>query len=167
MKKRFPIVLIALCIGALCVYAYQSAQPSAPDNTPELSTPKPIDHTAKTLSACLNMLGMSDADAEKVLGGGTAIHSQSGQFLLGRVYSAKVFAETAKISTLYDGDGKLSKVEIQLNETDKSLYEPQITALYGEPLSRDDESGTVTWFTDRGTLVLMQKESRCVLEMTP
>lgn len=166
MKKHFTIVLIALCIGALCLFAYRSAQPSAQDDTPAQTTPKPIDPTAKSLSACLHMLGMADEDAAKVLGGGTEIHTPNGQFLLGRVYTAQMFSETAKFSTLYNSDAKVSKVNIQLQNTDKSVYEPQITALYGEPSARNDEGGTVTWTTDRGTMVLMQQENRCILEMT-
>lgn len=127
--------------------------------------------TAANLAECLKLLGMDDAAAKDMLGGGTENMAADGETMIGRIYSVELFGEQTEPSTMYNED-KVAGVSIYLAGEDSAPYSEQLKAIYGEPDETSDgassESGSTweCWNTEDGQIKLIQSYGLCSLELT-
>lgn len=99
------------------------------------------------LDECMKLIGMEDAEAAEMLGGGKKNIAVDGTSLIGRIYKGNIFDEDVEISTVYDGNGLVCSVTAILSNPDAAVYAERLMEIYGEPDASNDtpsESGA-TW----------------------
>ncbi len=99
------------------------------------------------LDECMKLIGMEDAEAAEMLGGGEKNIAVDGTSLIGRIYKGNIFDEDVEISTVYDGNGLVCSVTAILSNPDAAVYAERLMEIYGEPDASNDtpsESGA-TW----------------------
>ena len=89
--------------------------------------------TKATLRKGFRLLGKTDAQAAGAFRGGKENYSADGQTLLGRVYNVPVFGEMRQAATIYDRDGKVENVTIQMEGPRTMRYDRILRKLYGNP----------------------------------
>lgn len=135
----------------LLVYALTcgiSAVSSVSANT-ALYSLQPTDTQAATLRQTRDSirLGEDNLHAGRYVQGGTENYAADGTTLIGRIYSLPLFGENTQAGTLYDSEGKVSTVTIQLDSPKAKPYSRTLQKLYGNPTNiqtRPSEGG-VTW----------------------
>lgn len=103
--------------------------------------------TKAVLDECMKLVGMDDASAAEMLGGGEENIAGDGTTLIGRIYKGNIFDEDVEISTAYDVNGLVYSVSFTLSNPDAAIYADQLKEIYGEPSASEDtasESGA-TW----------------------
>lgn len=126
------------------------------------------DDTAVVIESILDMLGKTDEQAADMLGGGELNQTDDG-ILIGRLYEVELFGEQLQAGTLYDENGEISVVTMQLNEPDAEAYRMQLTDILGEPEKTDtqeSESGSTAtvWKEEKGSILLYQSYGLVSLE---
>ena len=135
----------------LLVYALTcgiSAVSSVSANT-ALYSLQPTDTQAATLRQTRDSirLGEDNLHAGRYVQGGTENYAADGTTLIGRIYSLPLFGENTQAGTLYDSEGKVSTVTIQLDSPNAKPYSRTLQKLYGNPTiiqTRPSEGGA-TW----------------------
>ncbi len=165
MKKLIAMLLVICMAGLLLTAcgpreasrpAESSAAPteSAAPETPvaQESTSGETGSTAEddskaVLEECAKLIGLDDAAAAEMLGGGQKNIAGDGVTLIGRIYKANIFGEDVEISAAYDDKGLVNNVTFILSEPEASVYCEQLDEIYGEASASQDapsESGA-TW----------------------
>ena len=187
MKSKFVFIasaILSISLLAACGTdtTEESQPPVEPTDEQELVEPslEPTaepeadedDATAANLAECLKLLGMDDAAAKDMLGGGTENMAADAETMIGRIYSVELFGEQTEPSTMYSED-KVVAVSIYLAGEDSAPYSEQLKAIYGEPDETSDgeasESGSTweCWNTEDGQIKLIQSYGLCSLELAP
>ena len=101
---------------------------------------------------------MTDAEASKLLGGGSKNMTADGKLLIGRNYTVELFGESCELYTSYGNDMLVELAYLLLPGEDIEIYEDILTALYGEA-DIDPESQTSSWKLGAAQMMLYQDES--------
>lgn len=89
--------------------------------------------TKAVLDECMKLIGMEDAEATEMLGGGEENIAVDGSTLIGRIYKGNIFDEDMEISTVYDGIGLVCSVSAMLSNPHAAVYAEGLMEIYGEP----------------------------------
>lgn len=105
------------------------------------------DVTKENLEECLSIMGKDDESAASLLGGGKENIAADGATLIGRTYTVRLFGEEAEVATMYDENGCVSIITVELKNPDASVYSEKLKELYGEPTEINDiqSEGGATW----------------------
>lgn len=166
MKKTIAMLIMGIAIFSLTACGFgedvqPTESPAAPTASAALETPageerpdaeaegeaEQLSGTKAALDECMKLMGMEDAEAAEMLGGGEKNIAVDGSSLIGRIYKANIFGEDVEISTVYDGNGLVCSVTAMLPNPDAAEYAEGMVEIYGEPDARNDtpsESGA-TW----------------------
>ena len=114
----------------------------------------------------------NDKEAAEFFGGGTPTDSADGTFTIGRTYPVRLFGENREAGTLYDRDGKVQSITVQLEDSRAAAYEPVLTWYYGAPTkvqSVPSEAGATytEWTHENARIRLYQMYGLSALEVTP
>lgn len=127
--------------------------------------------TKAVLDECMKLIGMEDAEAAEMLGGGEKNIAVDGTSLIGRIYKGSIFDEDVEISTVYDGNGQVCSVSAMLSNPDASVYAEGLMEIYGEPDASNDtpsESGATwqEWAVDGVNIRLWQMYELASIEIS-
>ena len=89
--------------------------------------------TRDSIRLGLLLLGEDNLHAGRYVQGGTENYAADGTTLIGRIYSLPLFRENTQAGTLYDSEGKVSTVTIQLDSPKAKPYSRTLQKLYGNP----------------------------------
>lgn len=108
-----------------------------------------MDETRTNLEECLELPGKADTESAALLGGGKENIAADGVTQIGRTYSVNMFDEEAEVGTLYDENGCVDVVTIELENPNAGVYGEKLRELYGEPTEINDmpSEGGATWET--------------------
>ena len=128
-------------------------------------------NTKAVLDECMKLIGMEDAEAAEMLGGGEKNIAVDGTSLIGRIYKGNIFDEDVEISTVYDGNGQVCSVSAMLSNPDASVYAEGLMEIYGEPDASNDtpsESGATwqEWAVDGVNIRLWQMYELASIEIS-
>ena len=135
MKYKSLYCLLLACaltcgIGAVSSVSANTAISSL---QPTDTQPAILRQTRDSTRLGLLLLGEDNLHAGRYFQGGTEIYAADGTTLIGRIYSLPLFGENTQAGTLYDSEGKVSTVTIQLDSPKAKLYSRTLQKLYGNP----------------------------------
>ena len=174
-REIAALAAITLAVSILAACGVETSEVSMPPANTELPADTALEdwsaENAQTLRELSGLLGMTDGESAAVLGGGEQNLAGDGTTLIGRIYTAELFGETVKPTTMYDASGRVSTVSVYLAGTESSLYYNALENAYGEPSDASaaaGESGStwVSWDMDGARLKLIQGYGICSLEIS-
>ena len=173
MKHKSLYCLLLACALTCGVGAVSSVSANA-----ALSSFQPTDtqsailrQTRDSIRLGLLLLGEDNLHAGRYVQGGTENYAADGTTLIGRIYSLPLFGENTQAGTLYDSEGKVSTVTIQLDSPKAKPYSRTLQKLYGNPTNiqtRPSEGGATweEWTLGKNTIRLYQEYGLTSLELT-
>lgn len=172
MKKKIAAYILLTCLSMGLMGAAQASPSSLEKNDAALYTPLRHTGTRWTLTHFLALLGKNDKEAADFFGGGTPNYTADGTFTIGRTYPVRLFGENREAGTLYDRDGKVQSITVQLEDPRAAAYEPVLTWYYGAPTkvqSVPSEAGATytEWTHENARIRLYQMYGLSALEVTP
>ena len=186
MKKKLLLAAIASLILTFATgcgsdtSATQAQTDSAEENvdhtTTEADAPlenasDQTDVTKENLEECLALMGKDDASSASLFGGGKESIAADEGTVIGHTYTVQLFGEETTVGTLYDADGLVSVITVELKNPDASVYSEKLKELYGEPteVNETPSEGGATWEAwniDEVQLRLYQEYELSTLEIT-
>ena len=173
MKYKSLYCLLLACaltcgIGAISSVSANTAISSL---QPTDTQPAILRQTRDSTRLGLLLLGEDNLHAGRYFQGGTEIYAADGTTLIGRIYSLPLFGENTQAGTLYDSEGKVSTVTIQLDSPKAKLYSRTLQKLYGNPTNiqtRPSEGGATweEWSLGKNNIRLYQEYGLTALELT-
>lgn len=142
MNKKIAASILLTCLSMGFMGAAQAFPSLLEKNEAALYTPLRHTGTRWTLTHFFALLGKNDKEAAEFFGGGTPTDSADGTFTIGRTYPVRLFGENREAGTLYDRDGKVQSITVQLEDSRAAAYEPVLTWYYGAPTKVQKDS---TW----------------------
>lgn len=173
MKHRSLYCLLLACALTCGVCAVSSVSANA-----ALSSLQPTDtqsailrQTRDSIRLGLLLLGEDNLHAGRYVQGGTENYAADGTTLIGRTYFLPLFGENTQAGTLYDSEGKVSTVTIQLDSPKAKPYSRTLQKLYGNPTNiqtRPSEGGATweEWSLGKNNIRLYQEYGLTALELT-
>ena len=173
MKHKSLYCLLLACALTCGVGAVSSVSANA-----ALSSFQPTDtqsailrQTRDSIRLGLLLLGEDNLHAGRYVQGGTENYAADGTTLIGRIYSLPLFGENTQAGTLYDSEGKVSTVTIQLDSPKAKPYSRTLQKLYGNPTNiqtRPSEGGATweEWSLGKNNIRLYQEYGLTALELT-
>lgn len=175
MKKNIVLSLLAAFVFFSMVGCGTDTAVVQPQETPdaviEEEAEPVLDDTQVNLEACIGLIGKDDASAASLLGGGNENIAGDGVTRIGRIYSVNLFGEETDAGTIYDENGYVYVVTIQLANPDATVYGDKLRAFYGEPSESSaviSEGGATweAWNIGDSQLRLYQQYGLSALEIT-
>lgn len=172
MKKKIAAYILLTCLSMGLMGAAQASPSSLEKNDAALYTPLRHTGTRWTLTHFLALLGKNDKEAADFFGDGTPNYTADGALKIGRTYPVHLFGETREAGTLYDGNGCVQSITVQLEDPRAAVYEPILTWYYGTPTkvqSVPSEAGATytEWTHENARIRLYQMYGLSALEVTP
>lgn len=143
--KRVNILLSILCLVLVTGCTTNQVQPeenaSVESNkeTVVIDTPTTDEaqDTTSTLDEFISLLGKTDEEVKTAFGGGEENKTDSG-YLIGRIYSVKMFDEETTLYTSYRDDGILNSMNAVLSAKKVEDYRDLLNTFIGEPIEVND-----------------------------
>lgn len=150
MKKNLLAATIVLFIFISVTGCGSNTHDTQVQTVPVDSSKKVSDtigETKENLKECFSLIGRDDESAALLLGGGKESIVADGVTPIGRTYTVQLFGEKTEIGTLYDENGRVSIITVELKDPDASVYSDKLKELYGEPTEMNDKmsEGGATW----------------------
>ena len=129
------------------------------------------DETKDNLEECFALMGKDDESSALTLGGGKESIAADGVSPIGRTYTVQLFGEETEVGALYDENGCVSIITVELKNPDASMYSEKLKELFGEPTEMNDipsEGGATweSWNIEEIQLRLYQQYELSTLEIT-
>lgn len=143
--KRINILLSILCLilvtgcGANQVQPEENTSVEGNNETVVIDTPttEETQESNATLDDFISLLGKTDEEAKTAFGGGEENRTESG-YLLGRIYSVKLFDEETSLYTSYRDDDILNSMNAELKAKKVEEYHELLNTFIGEPIEIND-----------------------------
>lgn len=146
-KSLYCLLLACALTCGVCAVSSVSANAALSSLQPTDTQSAILRQTRDSIRLGLLLLGEDNLHAGRYVQGGTENYAADGTTLIGRIYSLPLFGENTQAGTLYDSEGKVSTVTIQLDSPKAKPYSRTLQKLYGNPTNiqtRPSEGGA-TW----------------------
>lgn len=110
------------------------------------------------VEAFMDMLGRTDEETAKMLGGGEENRAADGT-LIGRIFRTELFGETVEAGTLCDSDQRVTVVTMQLDDPAAETYLDDLIGILGEP--DIDETGV----SESGSTATVWEDGSCTVRL--
>ena len=146
-KSLYCLLLACALTRGVCAVSSVSANAALSSLQPTDTQSAILRQTRDSIRLGLLLLGEDNLHAGRYVQGGTENYAADGTTLIGRTYSLPLFGENTQAGTLYDSEGKVSTVTIQLDSPKAKPYSRSLQRLYGNPTNiqtRPSEGGATS-----------------------
>ncbi|WP_288698796.1 hypothetical protein [uncultured Allisonella sp.] len=170
-KSLYCLLLACALTRGVCAVSSVSANAALSSLQPTDTQSAILRQTRDSIRLGLLLLGEDNLHAGRYVQGGTENYAADGTTLIGRTYSLPLFGENTQAGTLYDSEGKVSTVTIQLDSPKAKPYSRSLQRLYGNPTNiqtRPSEGGATweEWSLGKNNIRLYQEYGLTALELT-
>lgn len=170
-KSLYCLLLACALTCEICAVSSVSANAALSSLQPTDTQSAILRQTRDSIRLGLLLLGEDNLHAGRYVQGGTENYAADDTTLIGRTYSLPLFGENTQAGTLYDSEGKVSTVTIQLDSPKAKPYSRALQRLYGNPTNiqtRPSEGGATweEWSLGKNNIRLYQEYGLTALELT-
>lgn len=97
------------------------------------------DTKENVLLTSIEILGLDDEKSKEYFNGGEENRTSDGTILIGRIYEVELFEIKTQLSTMYDNDGIINSIIINLGEEERDPILSKMIDLLGEADEINDE----------------------------